>query len=147
LHERFPDLALVVINHCDPAYLPQAAALGPSCILAGFQEEEPLVALYNAARLVWFPTRYDGFGMPVVEAMASGTTVVSSNTTGIPEVAGDAAVLLSPDEPLTHVEVISELLQDDAKRAAYGRLGRERAERYRWDVAAASLYEAFESLL
>ena len=44
----------------------------------------------SAAELVWFPTRYDGFGMPVIEAMASGTPVVSSNTTGIPEVAGDA---------------------------------------------------------
>ena len=146
LHEIFPELILVVINWTDPVYQSRAEALGPSCILAGFQEEEELVALYAAAELVWFPTRYDGFGMPVIEGMASGTPVVSSNTTGIPEVAGPAAVLLSPDRPSDHVEAIQGLLQDDSARKALSDQGRLRAEQFRWHISAQKLADHFRSL-
>jgi glycosyltransferase involved in cell wall biosynthesis len=145
--EKNPDLLLVVANWTDPVYLSQAEALAPSCILAGFQEEDELVALYSTAALVWFPTRYDGFGMPVIEAMASGTPVVSSNTTGIPEVAGDAAVLLSPLEPNDHVEAICALLQDAAACEELSRKGRARAEGYRWSRSAETLAMHFQSLL
>ena len=89
IHHRRPDLTLVVINHSDPAYLDRANALTPSLILAGYREEDQLVALYNAAQLVWFPTRYEGFGMPVIEAMACGAPVISSNSSAIPEIAGE----------------------------------------------------------
>ena len=106
ISEQNPDVLLVVVNWIHPVYQTKAEALGASCVLAGFQEEQELVALYAAATLVWFPTRYDGFGMPVIESMASGTPVVSSNTTGIPEVAGNAAVLLTPDDPDQHVDAI-----------------------------------------
>ena len=67
IHQQNPDVLLVVINWTDPMYQAQAEALKPSLILAGFQEEAELVALYASAQVVWFPTRYDGFGMPVVE--------------------------------------------------------------------------------
>lgn len=147
IHERNPDLSLVVINHPHPMYLERAQALGSSFVLGGFQEEEQLVALYNAAQLVWFPTRYDGFGMPVIEAMACGTPVVSSNTTGIPEVAGDAAVLLSPDAMDDHIDVITELLNDSQKRAQMSELGRRRASRYTWANSAQQMAEAFRELL
>ncbi len=147
IHALNPDLLLVVINWTDPVYQAQAEALSPSLVLAGFQEEDELVALYAAAELVWFPTRYDGFGMPVIEAMASGTPVVSSNTSGIPEVAGNAAVLLSPDRPNEHVETITGLLQDEAARAELTRLGRARAETFRWSRSAETLAGHFQSLL
>jgi glycosyltransferase involved in cell wall biosynthesis len=147
IHERNPDLVLAVINWTDPVYLERAHALAPSCLLGGFQEEEELVALYSAAELVWFPTRYDGFGMPVIEAMASGTPVVSSNTTGIPEVAGDAAVLLSPDRPDDHIDVICGLLEDATAREALVRMGRVRADGYRWNKSADRLAAHFRSLI
>ena len=147
IREKTPDLLLVVANWTDPVYLSQADALAPSCILAGFQEEDELVALYSAAELVWFPTRYDGFGMPVIEAMASGTPVVSSNTTGIPEVAGDAAILLSPLEPDAHVEAICTLLQDSGACEELSRKGRARAEGYRWSRSAETLATHFQALL
>ena len=146
IHEQIPDLLLVVINWTDPVYQSRANALAPSCVLAGFQEEEELVALYSAAELVWFPTRYDGFGMPVIEAMASGTPVVSSNTTGIPEVAGTAAILLSPDRPSDHIDTICGLLGDARGREELSRLGRERAEGYRWMRSAEILAAHFRSL-
>ena len=138
---------MVVINHSNPMYLDRAKALGPRFILGGFQEEQQLVALYNAAELVWFPTRYDGFGMPVIEAMACGTPVISSNTTGIPEVAGDAALLLSPDRLDEHVEAISGLLGDARARAAMSARGRARAARYTWRNSAGQLADEFGRLL
>lgn len=147
LHRQHPELSLVVINHSNPMYLDRAKALGPSFILGGFQEEAQLVALYNAAELVWFPTRYDGFGMPVIEAMACGTPVISSNTTGIPEVAGDAAMLLSPEKMEDHVDAISGLLEDARARRRMSEMGRARAARYTWANSAAQLSAEFGRLL
>jgi glycosyltransferase involved in cell wall biosynthesis len=146
IHRRKPDLTLVIINHSDPTYLDRARTLQPSLILGGYQDEEPLVALYNAAQLVWFPTRYDGFGMPVIEAMACGATVVSSNTSAIPEVAGDAATLLPPDRMEEHIDAICGLLDDDGARGTFRLLGRQRAQRYRWATSAQLLAENFASL-
>jgi glycosyltransferase involved in cell wall biosynthesis len=147
IHRSNPALSLVIVNHSNPIYLDRARALGPSVILAGFQVEETLVALYKAAQLVWFPTRYEGFGMPVIEAMASGTPVISSNTSAIPEVAGDAATLLSPDSMTDHVDAITGLIQDSAARERFSRLGRARAERYRWANSAKLLAAEFAALL
>ncbi len=147
LHRLHPDVLLVIINHSNPVYQARAGALGPSVVIGGFQEEEQLVALYNAATLVWFPTRYDGFGMPVIEAMACGAPVVSSNTTGIPEVAGDAAILISPNRPFEHVETLSGLLQDEHSREDLCQRGRARAQRYTWASSAGKLAEHFADLL
>ena len=147
LHACFPDLTLVLINHSNSVYLHRAKALGPSFVMAGFQEEEQLVALYNAAQLVWFPTRYDGFGMPVIEAMACGTPVISSNTTGIPEVAGNAAILLPPDRMSDHIDAISGLLNDARARERLSLLGRDQASRYTWANSARQLATDFAALL
>ncbi len=147
IQEKCPDLHLVIINHCDPAYLEQAKALSPSLILAGFQEEEQLCALYSAAQLVWFPSRYEGFGLPVLEAMACGTPVVTSNSTGLPEVAGDAATLISPNHPDDHVDAIIALLADAQARESFRQLGQVRARQFTWKSSAAQLMEHFSQLL
>ncbi|MGI4757476.1 MAG: glycosyltransferase family 4 protein [Janthinobacterium lividum] len=147
IQRNCPELLLVIINHADAVYLDRAKALGASCILAGFQEEQQLVALYQAAQLVWFPTLYDGFGMPVIEAMAAGTPVVSSNTTGIPEIAGDAAILLSPQDVPAHVEAITELVTDAATRQALIDKGRARAAGYTWQASSDRLLHEFKSLM
>ena len=147
LHRQHPELSLVVINHSNPIYLDRAKALGASFVLGGFQQEPELVALYHAAELVWFPTRYDGFGMPVIEAMACGTPVISSNTTGIPEVAGDAALLLSPERLDDHVEAISGLLGNATERQRMSDRGRARAARYTWANSARQLADEFRRLL
>jgi glycosyltransferase involved in cell wall biosynthesis len=147
IQRRNPDLTLVIINHSDPVYLERARALSPSLILAGYQEEEPLVALYNAAQLVWFPTRHDGFGMPVIEAMACGAPVISSNTSAIPEVAGGAALLLPPESMADHVDAIAGLLGDGAERDRLRELGRARAEHFRWANSAKLLAAEFAALL
>jgi glycosyltransferase involved in cell wall biosynthesis len=147
IHDRNPDLTLVIINHSNPMYLDRAKALGPSLVLAGYQEEEPLVALYNTAQLVWFPTRHDGFGMPVIEAMACGAPVISSNTSAIPEVAGGAALLLPPENMPEHIDAITGLIGDGAARERFRQLGKARAEHFRWANSAKLLAAEFAALL
>ena len=148
IRERMPELSLVVASHNDPGYVDRAKALGPSLILAGLQEEQQIVALYKGAEAVWFPSRYEGFGMPVLEAMACGTPLVTSNNSAIPEVAGGAAAaLVDPDRPDEHVEAIVALLGDSGARARASELGRRRANEFRWDRSAGMLVEAFKGLV
>ncbi len=148
LHAQCPDLQLVVGGHNSPEYLARARALAPSLVLAGYLEEEQIVALYANAQVVWFPSRYEGFGMPVVEAMACGTPVITSNTTALPEVAGGAAAaLLDPDKPRDHVDALAALLDDPASRAQAATRGRLRAAQFTWARTEELLVDAFRSIL
>lgn len=142
-----PDLKLVVVNHSNPAYASQLQALDPTVQIAGFVSDEALHALYSAAAVVWFPSRYEGFGLPVLEAMASGTAVVTSNASSLPEIAGNAAVLVDPGAAAKHTEAIDHLLRNEDIRHDLERLGRARASRFTWSRAAAEMKEHFVSLL
>ncbi|MGI4830223.1 MAG: glycosyltransferase family 4 protein [Janthinobacterium lividum] len=146
MHRRRPELKLVITSHNTPIYLERAKLL-PSIVTTGFQEEDALVALYHGAELVWFPSKYEGFGMPVVEAMACGAAVVASNSSAIPEIAGGAAaVLLPPDRPGEHVEAVLGLLADQAARQKAGELGRRRAATFTWERSAELLVQRFSEL-
>ncbi|MDP3868371.1 glycosyltransferase family 1 protein [Phenylobacterium sp.] len=146
LRRRHPDLRLVVTSHNSPGYVDRARGSDPDLITPGFVSDQVLAALYRQARLVWFPSRYEGFGIPVLEAMASGTAVVASNATSLPEVAGGAAVLVNVDDPLAHVEAIDTLLTDEAERARWRKAGRARAASFTWDKAAEALTTAMRSM-
>ena len=147
IRQQCPEIILVIANHCAPQYLEQARSLAPSLVLAGFLEEEELCAMYHAAQLVWFPSRYEGFGLPVLEAMACQTPVVTSNTTSLPEIAGNAAILVSPDRPADHVEAIRALLSDSAAREKLRNLGIARAHDFTWHRAAVQLAGSFAALV
>lgn len=147
LQERIPDVALVVAGHNHAAYLPLAAELGKSVILTGFVEDKTLRALYHGAQVVWFPSRYEGFGLPVLEAMACGAAVVASNTTSIPEISGDAAVLVSPYSIDENVEAIDAVIQDGQLRARLRRRGKKRAAPFTWDASSIQMREIYSSLL
>ncbi len=148
IQERMPELRLVIASHNSPEYIPQAEVLAPSLVLAGLQEEQGIVALYHGAQAVWFPSRYEGFGMPVLEAMATGAPLVTSNVSAIPEVAGGAAAaLVDPNRPGDHVEAIVGLLNDSGAQARARALGRARAAEFRWSRSAGMLVEAFRGLL
>jgi glycosyltransferase involved in cell wall biosynthesis len=147
IQERNPDLMLVVAGHNDPAYTPRAAGLGRFVSLVGFVEDELLRALYHGAQVVWFPSRYEGFGIPVLEAMACRAPVVASNGAAIPEIAGDAAVLVSASSVSENVEAIEAVLSDGQLRASLRRRGRKRAEPFTWTNAAAQLHGVYSSLL
>jgi glycosyltransferase involved in cell wall biosynthesis len=147
LHQKHPELRLVVVNHSDPAYAERARALGSSMTTVGFVEDEALRSLYHHARVVWFPSRYEGFGMPLVEAMACGTPTVASRISSIPEIAGDAAILMPPDDPHSHVEAVDALLNDSTFRSDLQDRGRVRANRFTWQGSANLLHQQFAALI
>jgi glycosyltransferase involved in cell wall biosynthesis len=147
VHRLHPDIVLVVAGHCEPLFATRAEALGDSARLTGFVSDDALCSLYHASQLVWFPSLYEGFGLPVLEAMACGAPVVASSSTSIPEVAGDAAMLVSPTSVDENVEAIADLLKDSGKREALGQRGRLRARQFTWKRSASQLRQHFLSLL
>ncbi|MEP7007852.1 MAG: glycosyltransferase family 1 protein [Sphingomonas bacterium] len=146
LSAQHPDLMLVVASHCDAQYIEKAKALGPSVLLTGYVSDDVLCSLYHAARIVWFPSLYEGFGMPVLEAMACGTAVLASASSSLPEVGGDAALLIDPQLPSRHVEALDALLTDEATRNAMVERGLERSRGFTWKIAAATLRENLTEL-
>ncbi|MFT4112063.1 glycosyltransferase family 4 protein [Silvibacterium sp.] len=147
LLDRCPDLVIAVVNHSNPSYAKQVEALGSRFRMLGFVSDEVLHALYASARLVWFPSRYEGFGLPVVEAMACGTPVIASDSSSIPEIAGGAAVLLPPTDVSAHVEAVVTLLMNDSEHNRYAAAGFERAKRFTWEKTAYELKRLFDGLL
>jgi glycosyltransferase involved in cell wall biosynthesis len=102
-----------------------------------------LPALVRHARVFVYPSYAEGFGMPVLEAMASGVPVVTSNTTALVEVAAGAALAVAPDDPKAIAGAIEQLLSDPGLRRRLSTLGVEAAARHRWDTAAKGLLGAF----
>lgn len=147
LRELYPELRLVVTSHSEPSYAARAAALGDSVLLTGFVSDEALCALYHSARVVWFPSLYEGFGLPVLEAMACGAPVVASDSSSLPEVAGAAAVLVSPTDANAHVAALEALLSDERLRNSYAERGRQHARAFTWANSAAQLRGHFQTLI
>ncbi len=147
LHRHFPELTLAIVNHSSPEYGARAKALGESVRVLGFVPDEALPALYAQARVVWFPSRYEGFGLPVVEAMACGAPVVASDASSLPEIAGGAALLASPDRPVAHIDALCSVLEDERLQNDLREAGRRRAQRFTWDASAAALKRQFDLLV
>ena len=123
-------------------------ALGERVRLIGFVDDDDLPALYSAADLLAFPSLYEGFGLPLLEAMACGTPVLSSNASSLPEVAGEgAAVLLSPHDEAAWSGAMIELLGSDAARRRLARKGIEQSARFRWQATARELAGLYRLLL
>lgn len=119
----------------------------PYVHLVGFvsTDEQPL--WYNAATLFAYPSRYEGFGLPVAEAMACGTPVVASNRSSLPEIVGDAGVLADPDDPGALASALAMVLHDDALRHELAARGLERSRRFSWDGAARATLQAYHVAL
>lgn len=115
--------------------------------LMGHVEAEALPAIYQGAVLFLYPTLYEGFGLPVVEAMASGAPVITSNTSALNEVADGYAHLVSPMDVDEIAGAIEHCLRDEEYRKKLSLLGRKRAEDFRWDVAAQQTLEVYASAL
>jgi len=135
---RWPsDLRLVVVGDQGWAVgsLPELAeALGLAGVVhfLGYVPDSDLPLLYGAAEVFVFPSLHEGFGLPLLEAMACGTPVVASTRGALPEVAGDAALLVEPDPPEALAEGIYRLITDAALRGEYRQRGLQRAQAFSW---------------
>lgn len=102
----------------------------------GFVPEETLAVMYRLAGVFVFPSLYEGFGLPPLEAMASGTPVVTSNVSSLPEVAGDAALLVDPYDPNAIADGMYEVLTNQAVRQRLKEMGLARARQFSWEASA-----------
>lgn len=118
------------------AVLEAARGLGEDVVLTGYVPEADLPMLYNAAELFCYPSLYEGFGLPVLEAMACGTAALASNVSALPEVAGDAARLVNPYDVDELARALDELLSDAAARARLRERGLARARLFSWERTA-----------
>lgn len=108
--------------------------LGPDGLIeCGSVSEAGLAAVYQHADALIFPSRLEGFGLPVLEAMAAGCPVVSSDASSLPEVGGDAALYFAPDDPIAAATHLSRLFGDDAERAGRIAAGRRQAASLSWE--------------
>lgn len=118
--------------------LQKVQALGPnSCIrMPSYIEDTDLPALYSAACAFAYPSFYEGFGLPVLEAMACGTPVITSSVSSLPEVTGTAAILVKPDDLPTLTRALQTVVNDKNCSGKLSRLGRTRAALFSWDSTA-----------
>jgi len=115
-------------------------------VFPGFVADEALPALYNLADLFVFPSLYEGFGLPPLEAMACGTPVVTSNSSSLPEVVGEAGLMVEATDIETLTEAMRRVLEDSALRARMIAKGLEQARKFTWEKAAAKLLSLYETL-
>ena len=114
-------------------------------VVTGYVDDRDLPALYQGAAMLVFPSLYEGFGMPLLEAMASGLPVVASDTSSHREVLGEEAVFVSPHDPDSLARALKDLLLDQERRRALAASGTARAAQFTWERCARSMKEAYES--
>ena len=112
-------------------------------ILTGYVADEDLPALYRAATAFVYPSLFEGFGLPPVEAMACGTPVVTSNTSSLPEVVGEAAVLVDPYDEQDLIRALLKIVNDHSLRAQLRERGLAQAQKFTWRAAAEKTLELY----
>jgi glycosyltransferase involved in cell wall biosynthesis len=114
----------------------RARGLGDLVRFADYVERDDLPALYSGALALTFPSLYEGFGLPPLEAMSCGTPVIASTATSLPEVVGTAGLLLDPHDPQPWAEAVQRLAHDPALQAELRRKGLQRASHFTWERSA-----------
>jgi glycosyltransferase involved in cell wall biosynthesis len=152
LRPRHPEVGLVIAGSRGWLYgrfFERLRALGleDQVIFTGYVPEDDIPALLNAAEVFAFPSEFEGFGLPPLEAMACGIPVVSSNAASLPEVVGDAGLLLPPRDVGGWVTALDRLLDDRQLRADLSARGLARARLFGWDTAARRTLEVYRSVM
>ncbi len=148
---RFADLRLVIVGGKGWLYeeifaTVERLGLEEKVIFPGFVADEDLPALYNLADLFVFPSLYEGFGLPPLEALACGTPVITSNASSLPEVVGEAGLMVEATDTEGLTEAMRRVLEDDALREGMIASGLEQARQFTWQKAAARLLNLYETL-
>jgi glycosyltransferase involved in cell wall biosynthesis len=116
-------------------------------VLAGYVPDVDLAALYSGARAFVYPSLYEGFGLPVLEAMQCGTPVITSDVSSLPEVVGDAGLLVPPTDGDALAHALHRLVTDDGLATALSQQGLQRAADFSWDRTAQLTVAAYRSML
>ncbi|MBA2450006.1 MAG: glycosyltransferase family 4 protein [Chloroflexi bacterium] len=128
----------------DPRPLVRELDLGDRIIFTGQIREQDKAPLYSGATLFVFPSLYEGFGMPVLEAMACGAPVITSRLSALPEVVGDAGALVDPYSEPAITETMGELLADPKRRSELGARARARSRNFSWRQVAEQTVQVYE---
>src|SRR6202162_4200106 len=147
----FPGLKLIVIGdelskHPDLRRTVIRSRMQNDVRFMGFVPIEVLRIFYDAAKIFVFPSLYEGFGLPPLEAMAHGTPVVTSNTSSLPEVVGNAAVLVNPENVFEIMRALHRVLIDQALRDKLKVRGYEQAKRFSWDASARQILGVYHEI-
>ena len=113
----------------------------------GWIDGPDLEGLYGLATMFAFPSLYEGFGLPVLEAMSRGVPVACSDRSSLPEVAGDAALLFDPESPRSIAEAIDRIVGDPGEAELMRAAGRARAERFTWSATARATLRSYDRAL
>jgi glycosyltransferase involved in cell wall biosynthesis len=140
-----PDLRLVVAG--PPGWGETPSLDGPGVVAPGRVDEATLDALYRGAAALAVPSRSEGFGLPALEAMARGCPVVASNAGALPEVVGDAGLLVPPGDPDALAAALESLLSDDSLAASLGAAAHRRAATFTWSACVAAHLAAYQAAL
>jgi len=146
------EVKLVLAGKEDPRY-PQARQeaerlnLGERVVFLGEVADNDLPMLYNGAELFVFPSLYEGFGLPVLEAMACGTPVICSSTSSLPEIVGDAALTLDPLNRDAWVAGVRRALETESLRRELKEKGLQRAKAFSWEETARRTWELYQRIL
>ena len=151
--KRRPDMRLVVVgqdvNNMIISLKEQAQALEvlDNIEFRGHVSDTELMELYQNASVFVFPSLIEGFGLPVLEAMAHSIPVVASNRTSVPEIVGDAGIILDPKDEIVWANTIIELLEDKNLRHEMAVKGKERASKFTWRRSAEIALNCFHEVL
>lgn len=141
-------LAATGVDYCRTG--PRQAFAGmdlTDVIFPGYIDDEDMPALYCLAQALLFPSMYEGFGLPPLEAMACGTPVVAADATSLPEVVADAAILVSPREPMEIAAALDLLLSSASLREELVAKGKARAASFSWEQTARVTREIYERII
>jgi glycosyltransferase involved in cell wall biosynthesis len=148
---KFHDLKLIIIGddlsgHPDLRRTVVKSGVQNDVRFLGFVPIEVLRIFYDAAKIFVFPSLYEGFGLPPLEAMAHGTPVVTSNTSSLPEVTGNAAVLVNPENVFEIMRALHRVLLDQSLRDRLKQRGYEQSKRFSWDSSVQRILTAYEEV-
>lgn len=149
--DHFPDLKLIIIGdevskHPDLRRAVIKSGVQHDVRFLGFVPIDVLRIFYDAAKVFVFPSLYEGFGLPPLEAMAHGTPVVTSNTTALPEVVGKAAVMVNPENVFEISRALYKLLLDQPLREKMKAAGIEQAQKFSWESSVRRMIDVYEEV-